>query len=186
MLQISIEYLYFTLQISVMMAKDRLIECFHKLGTIEYGNFILASGRQSHYKIYADAVLSDSEGRQLIADLALPKLPGREYKLAGVYAGGWEFAKILGLRTGKRAIRVDPHKRTINGDIVKGDYLVVCEDVTTSASSINKCIDLLHEHGGETDYALTIVERQEDAVDNLAAIGIRLAWLLTKADLDIE
>jgi len=169
-----------------MMAKDRLIERFHKLNTIEYGNFILASGRQSHYKIYADTVLSDSEGRQLIGELALQKLPRREYKLAGVYAGGWEFAKILGAHTGKRTIRVDPHKRTINGDIVEGDYVVVCEDVTTAASSINKCVDLLREHGNEVDYALTVVDRQEDAADNLVAIGIRLAWLLTKTDLRIE
>lgn len=166
--------------------RNRLVQLFYELDTIEYGSIKLASGRISHYKIHADAVLQHSKGRQLIAELAMAKLPKTPHKLAGVYRGGYDFAKIVGERTGTNPICVDHKQCTISDDVRKNDYVLVLEDVTTTGGSIASCIQLLSSFGTTVDRALTVVDREEDAVENLAVIGVRLESLLTKSDLDIK
>jgi len=78
----------------------------------------------------------------------------------------------------------------VAGKIYPTEY-VMCEDVTTLASSIKKCLYLL-----QSEYiflpnkpfvknTVAIVDRQEGAVENLAALGITHHYFLTKQYLGI-
>lgn len=166
---------------------ENLAQLFGKLDTIEYGDIILASGKHSHYKIFADKVLFHEIGRDLVAEIAMQKLPVSGYKLAGVYSGGWEFAKIMSEKTGAYTICTNSKNNTISrGSVEKDDYVIMLEDVTTSGGSVAKCAVLARSFGAVVDKAIAIVDREEGAVDNLAKMGIRLEPILTKRDLGIK
>ncbi|MGI9477326.1 MAG: orotate phosphoribosyltransferase, partial [Hyphomicrobiaceae bacterium] len=63
-----------------------------------------------------------------------------------------------------------------------GKRLVVVEDVTTTGGSAMKAVDILKQAGGEIALVLTIIDRQEGAVETFAAAGVAFDALLTTDD----
>jgi orotate phosphoribosyltransferase len=71
----------------------------------------------------------------------------------------------------------------LEGDLEKGDLVVVFEDVTTTGNSLLTAIEAVLENGGNVEKAFVVVDRAEGAIDNLGEKGIILEPLVSVNDL---
>lgn len=170
------------------MSAERLKELFHELNCIQYGEYKLASGSKSNYKIFCDSLFENYESREILGTLGYRKLKEVEiektYEIVGVVTGGYEFAKLVAEKTGRNVVSINPHNGETIGKIKK-ENVCYFEDVVTKGGSIMKCRDILEKYDGRDDYVISIVDRQEDAKENLRKNGINLKYILTRDDLGI-
>jgi orotate phosphoribosyltransferase len=170
------------------LSVGRLKEIFYELKCIQYGNFKLASGGTSNYKIICDPLFENSESREIIGTLGYKMLKGiengKDYEIVGVVTGGYEFAKLVAEKSGRKAVGINPHNGEVIGKVVKED-LCYFEDVVTKGGSILKCRNILGKNDGKDNHSISIVDRQEGGEENLRKNGIRLYSILTKSHLGI-
>ncbi len=74
--------------------------------------------------------------------------------------------------------------RLAEGAEVAGRRVLVVEDVVTSGGQVVTSTADLRRLGAHVDHALCVIDRQEGGAQALAAEGIQLRALLTRADLD--
>jgi len=167
---------------------ERLKELLHELNCIQFGRFELASGGISNYKIICDPLFENSEARKILSALGYELFQGIEkdktYEIVGVVTGGYEFAKLVAERAGRKAIGVNPHSGEIKGHPTK-ENLCYFEDIVTKGGSILKCHNFLGKHY-EDNYAIAIADREEGAKENLRENGIELRSILIKSNLGIK
>lgn len=176
------------------MEKDveRLIEIFkNEPGAIQYGNFVFASGLKSNNKIDAEFVLKNEEGAKIIGKLVgskileLEKKNGKEYRIAGVANGGAKVAELAASVLGREYVSMNHKNGDVIGEIYPVEY-VICEDVTTKASSIIKCYEkFILPRKAFAKHTITIIDRNEGAVENLAKLGIEHHFFITKQKLGV-
>ncbi len=181
------------------MLKERLKELIHELNCIQYGRFELTSGGVSNYKIFCDPLFSNFEAKYILGRIGSEILSyieegtGRNYDIVGVVTGGLEFAKLAAEIAGREddVISVSPH----NGEVkaspekeinIKFSNICYFEDVVTKGGSILKCRNILGKHDGRDDYAISIIDREQNAKENLINNGIKLKSILNKDDLGIQ
>ncbi|MFQ6009994.1 MAG: orotate phosphoribosyltransferase [Candidatus Aenigmatarchaeota archaeon] len=157
-----------------MNRKKHLIELFHELGAIKYGDYYLVSGKISHYKIHADIVLNSPEGYRLAGELGRGRI--KDHALAGVATGGVLFARAVG----DNVLSVDPKRKVVEGVVEKRPYALL-EDVTTTGGSVLRSIELMR--GIEVNYVLVLVDRCEGALERLKDYNAEC--ILTSEDLGI-
>lgn len=173
------------------MSIERLKELIHELDCIKYSvtGFPLVSGGVSHYKIICDPLFENSEAREIISTIGYRMLKELEnektYEIVGVVTGGYEFAKIVADKAGRKAIGVNPHNGEVIGKISNDDRCFF-EDVVTKGGSILRSRNILGNTDRKNDYAISIVDRQERGKENLWKNGVELRSILTKADLRIK
>lgn len=170
------------------MSIERLKELFYELKCIQYGNFKLASGGTSNYKIICDPLFENSEAREIISTIGYRMLKELEsektYEIVGVVTGGYEFAKIVAEKAGRKAVGVNPHNGEIIGSPARKSNCYF-EDVVTKGKSILNCHSILGKPEGK-HHATAIIDRLEDAEENLIREGIKLKSIMTKIDLSIS
>ncbi len=69
------------------------------------------------------------------------------------------------------------------GETLKGQRVVVVEDVTTTGGSAMKAVAAVRSEGGEIAAVITIVDREEGAAENFRAAGLPFLAVLTLSDL---
>jgi orotate phosphoribosyltransferase len=154
------------------------------------GRFVLRSGRVADeyfdkYQFEADPVLLDALAGQMAA-----LVPTGTEVLAGLEMGGIAVVTALGRHTGlpcafvRKAAKPYGTARLAEGADVAGRNVLVVEDVVTSGGQIAISARQLRELGARIDWALCVIDRQEGGSQMLAAEGIQLRALLTRADLD--
>jgi orotate phosphoribosyltransferase len=154
------------------------------------GRFVLRSGRIADeyfdkYQFEADPVLLDA----LAAQLASLVPEGTEV-LAGLEMGGIAVVTALGRHCGlpcafvRKTAKAYGTARLSEGADVAGRTVLVVEDVVTSGGQIAISTKELRALGARVDHALCVIDRQEGGAEALAAEGIALSALLTRADLD--
>jgi orotate phosphoribosyltransferase (EC 2.4.2.10) len=70
----------------------------------------------------------------------------------------------------------------IIGDI-KGRKVLLVEDVTTSGGSALYGVEQLREAGASVTTVMTVVDREQGAVEALAAVGVKLVPLVRVSEL---
>ena len=154
------------------------------------GEFRLRSGTVSNE--YFDKYLfeSDPELLRAIGTALVPLLPTDADALAGLELGGVPLATMLSQLTGSPAFFVRKEAKTYGtcrlaeGGDVDGRRLTVVEDVVTSGGQVVISTKQLRQLGAHVDHAVCVIDRQEGGAQALAAEGITLRALLTRADLD--
>jgi orotate phosphoribosyltransferase len=171
------------------LSVGRLKELFHELNCIQYGKFKLASGGTSNYKILCDPLFENPEAKDILGNIGyemFKEIENRKtYEILGVVTGGYEFAKLVARLSGRNAIGVNPHNSEIKG-IPKKENFCYFEDIVTKGGSILKCHSILGKHDGKGNHAITIVDREEGAEENLIGANISLKAILTKTELGIQ
>lgn len=153
------------------------------------GRFVLRSGRVADeyfdkYQFEADPALLG----ELAAAMA-PLIPEGTEVLAGLEMGGIAVVTALGLRTGlpcafvRKKAKPYGTMRLAEGAELKGRRVLVIEDVVTLGGQIAISARELRAMGAEVGHALCVLDRQEGGAEALAAEGIGLRALLTRADL---
>jgi len=154
------------------------------------GTFTLRSGQIAteyfdKYRFEADPVL--------LADIAaamVPLVPAGTEVLAGLELGGVPIATALSLRTGIPAafVRKEAKKygtaRLAEGADIVGKRVTVIEDVITTGGQVVISTGQLRELGAIVDHVVCVIDRSSDHGAALAAEGLTMLALLTRAQLD--
>ena len=177
---------------------SRLAEIIRDNSLYEGEEFVLASGRSSGFYFDMKATTFDPEGSNLIADLILEKISSDRVD----YIGGLEMGAVpivvgvsLKSHLAERPIpsffvrkEVKRHgtKKLIERELAPGSRVLMVEDVTTTGGSVMKAVRAVRNAGCVVTKVITVVDREEGALDNLSAEGIELVSLLSASDFNIN
>jgi orotate phosphoribosyltransferase len=154
------------------------------------GTFTLRSGQVAgeyfdKYRFEADPVLLDEIAAGLV-DL----LPPATEVLAGLELGGVPIATALSLRTGlpvafvRKQAKAYGTAQLAEGAAVAGRRVTVVEDVITTGGQVVISTDDLRALGAVVAHVVCVIDRSPDGGAALAAAGLTMRALLTKAELD--
>ncbi len=150
-----------------MEIEDMLI----KSGAVMFGDFILTSGKRSNYYINIKKATTDPDILKKIA-LGFSQYVGNE-KIAGIELGSVPLAVALSLETGNKYIIIRKESKThgtqnlIEGDLEKGEEIIIVEDVMTTGQSIIRAAKIIRDLGGIVKKVLVVVDREEGGLENL-------------------
>ncbi|AGI47240.1 orotate phosphoribosyltransferase [Thermoplasmatales archaeon BRNA1] len=168
--------------------KKALEEC----GALQFGDFTLASGAKSSYYIDIKKASTKPAVLALIAkEMAaeMRELGLNPDRVAGVVLGSIPLATALSLETGIPLLMVRKERkdhgtgRLVEGDLNKGDDVLVVEDVITTAGSSMKAIAALREEGAKVEKVFSVIDREGGGRENLDSIGVKLNALVKGSDL---
>ena len=161
----------------------------HQKEVIKFGNFTLASGKNSSY--YVDLRLVPSyphEFRMMIKYLEnqITKDIGLENfeSIVSVPTGGLVIASALAIETVKPLIYVRSKpkdygtSKSVEGKIHDGMKVVMIDDVATTGGSVVNAIKSLTEVNVPVKDAYVIVDRMEGADKALAELGVKMHSIL--------
>jgi len=154
------------------------------------GEFVLRSGRTAteyfdKYQFESDPVLLDKLAEQMAV-----LIPEGTEVLAGLEMGGIAVVTALGRHANlpcafvRKQAKQYGTARLAEGAEVAGRRVLVVEDVVTSGGQVVISTNDLRKLGAHVDHALCVIDRQEGGAQALAAEGIMLRALLTRADLE--
>jgi orotate phosphoribosyltransferase len=183
--------------LSKSASRARLVEIIRKR-SFGRGEITLASGRKSDFYFNLKPTMLDPEGAALLAELTYEALKddGLDYigglemgavPLAGAVA---QLSWLKGHPIAAFFVRKKPKehgaKLAVEGlarnESLQGKRVVIVEDVTTTGDSALKAVEAVRDAGGEVVLVLTMVDRQEGAVDTFAQAGLTFRWLFQASE----
>jgi orotate phosphoribosyltransferase len=168
--------------------KKALEDC----GALQFGKFTLASGAESDYYIDIKKASTNPKVLYLISVLMAEKIQksGKKYdRIAGVVLGSVPLAAALSLATGIPYVMVRKEAKDhgtaklIEGDLNKGDKVLVVEDVITTAGSGLAAIGTLRAAGASVEDVISVIDREGGGKEALKVIGVALTSLVKANDL---
>ena len=182
----------------------RLVDLVRELAFIDGGSdtaFTLASGRQSRWFFDTKPVMMHPEASHLIGEM----LNLRMDELGADFVGGLELGAVpltaiavtMSSKDSPRRgfmVRKEPKgrggRKTNNppgiegSSLSKGGKIVIVEDVTTTGGSAIKAVERIHNDTNcEVIAVISIVDRQEGAVESFAAAGIKFESIMNRSDV---
>ena len=161
------------------------------------GTFTLRSGRTSSY--YLDKYLFSTRpevlrrlGAMFAERIRMMQKEGRVDRLAGAELGGIPLVTVASLETGLPCLFVRVKKKEygtskqVEGQLNKGDRVVIVEDVATTGGAALEAAGALREAGAEVLAIIATIDRQEGARENVEQAGIRFDALFTKRELGVN
>jgi len=155
------------------------------------GDFVLSSGRRSRY--YLDKYLFETRP-ELLRDIArelAARLPPDVDRIAGPELGAVALAAALSLETNlpfvisRRESKEYSTSKTIEGELLPGERIVVVEDVITTGAQAIKAAERLRAAGAEVVCILGVIDREEGGRDAIEAAGFAFTPLFTRTSLGI-
>lgn len=161
------------------------------------GAFTLASGKTSDYYIDCRTTTLDPEGADLSARLLfgrIQSLPEKIDAVGGLTLGADPLTAALLVRSWieqnplrgfivRKEAKTHGTGRRIEGNLRKGDRVVILEDVVTTAGSALQAISAVEAEGARVIEVLALVDREEGGRQALAAKGYPLFALFTAGEL---
>ena len=158
--------------------------------------FRLASGEMSSFYIDCRVGLSHPEARRIVGEMILDLVQGPIDAVGGLLIGAYPIAIAVSdaayKKTGQDlrafAVRKEPKAhglgKLIEGDVAKGDRVLIVDDVVTSGKSTIEAIRKSREEGLTVSQAIVIIDREEqDGRKRIEDEGVRFAALCTLQDL---
>lgn len=157
-------------------------------GAYQKGDFLLASGRRSHYYIDIKRAITRPDVLDLIARGMAPHI--ETARIAGVELAAVPIAAAVSLVTKKPFLMVrkaeKPHgtKKMFEGELRQGETVTFVEDVTTTGGSVLKGVNAVEAAGGRVVRVVVVVDRGEGAAEAFASRGLELVSIADKAELN--
>lgn len=167
-----------------------LILQLHEVGCVQFGDFTLASGKQS--PIYVDL-------RRMGSSASLLKQAARTYAgmvrplsfdhVAGVPYAALPIGTAVAMELGcslvypRKEAKAYGTGKTVEGVFEAGQRVVVIEDLVTSGGSALTAIEALEGAGLKVSDVAVLIDREQGGPQNLAEKGYRLHAALTMADI---
>ena len=171
---------------------SEISKALEECGALQFGEFTLASGAKSDYYINIKKASTNPKVLYLISQLMAEKMQTdniRPDRIAGIVLGSIPLAAALSMATGIPYVMVRKEQKDhgtqqlIEGDLNKGEKVLVVEDVITTAGSSVKAIAVLRENGAVVSDIISVVDREGGGKENLAGIGVKLTSLATGTEL---
>jgi orotate phosphoribosyltransferase len=152
------------------------------------GEYVLASGKKSDYYLDMKPTMFDPEGLNALAEMVLHELQ----KLNVDYVGGLALGamplissiNLLSQRMGtpipgffvRKEVKDHGTKKLVEGltenETLEGKTVVILDDVTTTGGSAMIAVDAAQEAGAKVILVLSVVDREEGAIELYGAKGI--------------
>ncbi len=155
------------------------------------GRFVLRSGAVSDYYIDKYRLTTRPALLARLTEALVPRVPAGTQRIAGTVLGAVPLAISLSLATGLPAVlvRVDAKEhgtaRSIEGELVAGERVLLVEDVVTTAGAAIEALAALRAAGAVVDTVLAVVDREDGGAERLAESGTRLDALFTRTELGL-
>ena len=165
--------------------------------SFKVGSFTLASGKTSDYYVDCRTTTLDPEGADLCARLLFDRIRSLKQKIdaaggltlgadpmtAALIVRSWiEKQPLRGFIVRKEA-KAHGTGRRVEGNLKKGDRVVILEDVVTTAGSALQAIEAVEAEGAKVVEVLALVDREEGGREALQARGYPLFALFTASEL---
>jgi orotate phosphoribosyltransferase len=164
------------------------------VGAIKKGKFKLSNGSLTDYYIDKYVFETHPEVLHAIADEIAERLADEDIDvIAGPELGAVPLVTAVSLRTNIPSAYIRKGKKhygtqaRIEGEIEKGMRVAIVEDVTTTGGTILETAELVEEVGGIIERMIVIVDRNAEAVENVAEAGYDLEYLARVGeDFDVQ
>lgn len=176
------------------MSEADIASLIRSCGAIKHGKFKLSNGSLTDY--YIDKYVFETQPEILgaIADSIAERLADSDIDvIAGPELGAVPLVTAVSLRFGVPAAFIRKGKKhhgtqaRVEGEIGKGQRVAVVEDVTTTGSTILDTANLVEEVGGVVERLIVVVDRNANAVENIAEAGFELEYLARVGeDLEVD
>ena len=163
---------------------------------VKTGTFTLASGKTSDFYVDARVVTLHAEGSRIVGDLILSRLHPDVVGVGGMTMGADPITSAVTTLSTLRGrplhgflIRKEAKGhgtgRFVEGlvNLPKGSAVCVVEDTTTTGGSLIKAIQRAEDAGLRVVQCVTVVDREEGAMQRLADEGWQLEALSTRSEL---
>ena len=168
--------------------KQELLELSREVGALKHGSFKLASGEMS--SVYFDARLLSTRhsSLKLIVRAFKQIVDELNTKIDAIGGPAIGAVPLVGAYVAQHDLRgffVRPQKkehgtqRQVEGNLRKGDRVVMIEDTVTSGKSLIEAIHRVREYGAEVTAALVVLDRGAGAKELLDREQVPLYPLLT-------
>jgi orotate phosphoribosyltransferase len=140
--------------------------------------------------------LSHPEARRIVGEMMLDLIQQQADAVGGLLIGAYPIAIAVSdaayRRNGQEirvfAVRKEPKLHglgnLIEGDVAKGDRVVIVDDVITSGGSTIKAIQSCREAGFKVSQAIAIIDREEqEGRKRIEEQGVKVDALCTLQDL---
>ena len=156
------------------------------------GNFVLASGKTSHFYLDMKPTMFDPEGANLLAELIidhLKQVPARIDLVGGLAMGAVPLVTAVTVLSAtkpkklpafvvRKQVKDHGTKKLIEtGEDLKGKNVVVLDDVTTTGESAMYAVEAARQAGANVILVLSIIDREEGAAEFYKTKGIPFRWL---------
>lgn len=180
--------------------KERLIELIIEKA-FKYSEepvFKLVSGRMSNYYFNCKAVALYPEGMHLIGNLIFEIVKDLDIKgIGGLTLGADPIAYAVSytsflkerpieafiVRKGPKDHGIRPGGQLIEGNVKKGDRVVIVDDVITTGKSTIEAITRAKEEGLEIVKVIAFIDRQEGGKEAIEALGYKVESVITKDEV---
>jgi orotate phosphoribosyltransferase len=155
-----------------------------------HGSFVLRSGQIADE--YFDKYLFEADPLLLrrVASRMTGLVPPDAQVLGGLELGGVPIAAVLSQLTGLPTLFVRKQakgygtRRLAEGDDCAGQHVVLVEDVITTGGAVLAAASALRCLGATVTTVICAIDRSAPGQTVLAAAGVAVRAVLTKADLD--
>ncbi len=173
--------------------KDKFVLFLKTLNAYKTGEFILASGKKSHFYFDLRLFFGNPEAFNFVITKLAEKIRtiknyARVDGVAGIPTAGLPLAAGVAL-TEKlplyypRKPKAHGLKRVIEGGSVYDQHIIVIDDVITSGSSKIEPIKALRSHGAIVNHCLVILDREMGGADILQENGVQLHSLVKLSEI---
>jgi len=177
-----------------MRLRDLLVE-----RAIQYGHFVLASGRTSGYYVDKTQITLMGEGLYCLARVILDQIEGMDVQAVGGMTIGADpiagAVSALGICHGQHLdafiVRKERKERgtrqRVEGPVPQGARVVVLEDVITTGGSALEAIRAVEEEADATVVqVIAMVDRLQGGREAIVEAGHEFTALFTVEDLGVE
>ena len=180
------------IEIDITNLREELIYSLKNINCVKFGDFILSSGRKSNYYVDIKRAITNPGILKTIAKIIrwyLNEELDENLKIGGIELGSVPIATAVSLETDKDLVIIRKKskeygtKSKIEGELKRGDKVILIEDVTTTGRSVMKAVEEIRSIGGNVDKVFVVVDREEGAKENLEKIGVKLIPLVTVDEL---
>ena len=171
-----------------------------KQRSLRTGDFILASGKKSHFYVDGRKVTLSADGSKLIGEAILQELDslGAVAAVGGLTmgadpivgatlaaAGFGNRPDLVGFLVRKEA-KTHGTSQLVEGPVSPGMNVVVLEDVTTTGGSALQAVSAVEAIGCHVVCVITLLDRLEGAAQAFKDRGLAFKSLVTIRDLGVE
>jgi orotate phosphoribosyltransferase len=179
------------------VVKDRLIELIIEKA-FKYSKepiFKLVSGRMSNYYFNCKAVTLHPEGMYIIGNLIFDLIEDTDVKgIGGLTLGADPIAYAVAYTSflKKKPIEAFVVRKTakshgtmqwIEGNVNKGDRVVIVDDVITTGKSTIEAINRAKEEGLHIAKVIALIDRQEGGREAVEASGYKLDLIIKREEV---
>ena len=179
-----------------LAARNRAFEIIREKSYAE-GTFVLASGKTSHFYLDMKPTMLDPDGANLLAELVidhLKQISDRIDLVGGVAMGAVPLVSAVTVLSAnkpkklpgfvvRKQVKDHGTKKVIEtSEDLKGKNVVILEDVTTTGESSMYAVEAAQQAGATVVLVLSLVDREEGAVEFYKGKGIPFRWLFRSSE----